>query len=149
MTLNGEAAQPKLLEEPCPVCGRPLQLRTGRYGEFVGCSGYPECKYIKKDAGQNAAKPTGEKCPQCGEGELVERTGRYGPFVACSRYPDCKYRANMGKDGKAKEGPKLLDEPCPICGKPLVERRGRYGPFKSCSDYPACPGPKGAKKAEV
>jgi len=148
MTVNGEAAQPKLLEEPCPVCGRPLQLRTGRYGEFVGCSGYPECKYIKKDAAA-AAKPTGEKCPQCGEGELVERTGRYGPFVACSRYPECKYRANMGKDGKAKEGPKLLDEPCPICGKPMVERRGRYGLFKSCSDYPACPGPKGVKKVEA
>src|SRR5437868_8424569 len=81
MTVNGEAAQPKLLEEPCPVCGRPLQQRTGRYGEFVGCSGYPECKYIKKDANQ-AAKPTGQKCPQCGEGELVERTGRYGPFLA-------------------------------------------------------------------
>jgi DNA topoisomerase-1 len=147
LTANGEAPQPKLLEEPCPVCGRPLQLRTGRYGEFVGCSGYPECKYIKKDAA--AAKLTGEKCPQCGEGDLVERTGRFGPFVACSRYPECKYRANVGKDGKAKEGPKLLDEPCPVCGKPLVERRGRYGMFKSCSDYPACPGPKGAKKVEV
>ncbi len=148
LTANGEAAKPKLLDEPCPVCGRPLQVRTGRYGEFVGCSGYPECKYIKKDAGQAAAKPTGEKCPQCGEGELVERTGRFGPFVACSRYPECKYRANVGKDGKTKEGPKLLDEPCPICGKPMVERRGRYGLFKSCSDYPTCPGPKGVKKAE-
>ena len=149
LTVNGETAQPKLLEEPCPVCGRPLQLRTGRYGEFVGCSGYPECKYIKKDASQSTAKPTGQKCPQCGEGELVERTGRFGPFVACSRYPECKYRANVGKDGKAQAGPKLLDEPCPVCGKPLVERRGRYGLFKSCSDYPSCPGPKGVKKAEV
>src|SRR5204862_251199 len=110
LTINGETAQPKLLEEPCPVCGRPLQLRTGRYGEFVGCSGYPDCKYIKKDAAQSASKPTGEKCPQCGEGDLVERTGRYGPFVACSRYPECKYRANVGKDGKAREGPKLLDD---------------------------------------
>ena len=148
LTANGEATQPKLLEEPCPLCGKPLQLRTGRFGEFVGCSGYPECKYIKKDAAQ-AAKPTGEKCPQCGEGDLVERTGRFGPFVACSRYPECKYRANVGKDGKASQGPKVLDEPCPVCGKPLVERRGRYGTFKSCSDYPACPGPKGAKKVEV
>jgi len=147
LTANGEAAQPKLLDEACPTCGRPLQLRTGRYGEFVGCSGYPECKYIKRDASQGESKLTGEKCPQCGEGELVERTGRYGPFVACSRYPDCKYRANLGKDGKPREGPKVLDEPCPICGKPLVERRGRYGLFKSCSDYPNCPGPKGVKKA--
>jgi DNA topoisomerase-1 len=149
LTLNGEQAQPQLLDEPCPVCGKPLQQRTGRYGDFVGCSGYPDCKYIKKDASQAEAKPTGEKCPSCGEGQLVERTGRYGPFVACSRYPECKYRANIGKDGKAREGPKLLDEPCPVCGKPMVERRGRYGTFKSCSDYPKCPGPKGAKKVEA
>jgi DNA topoisomerase-1 len=146
LTPDGEPPQPKLLEEMCPTCGKPLQLRTGRYGEFIGCSGYPDCKYIKRDAAQSEAKPTGEKCPQCGEGQLVERIGRYGPFVACSRYPECKYRANIGKDGKPGQGPKLLDEPCPICGKPLVERRGRYGMFKSCSDYPACPGPKGVKK---
>jgi len=146
LTPEGEVPEPKLLEEKCPDCGRPLQLRTGRYGEFTGCSGYPECKYIKRDPAQSEAKLTGEKCPQCGEGQLVERTGRFGPFVACNRYPECKYRANIGKDGKPGQGPKLLDEPCPICGKPLVERRGRYGMFKSCSDYPKCPGPKGAKK---
>jgi len=137
LTPDGELPQPKLLDEKCPDCGRPLQLRTGRYGEF------------KRDSAQSEAKPTGEKCPQCGEGQLVERTGRYGPFVACSRYPECKYRANIGKDGKLREGPKVLDEPCPICGKPLVERRGRYGTFKSCSDYPKCPGPKGVKKVEA
>jgi DNA topoisomerase-1 len=148
LTPNGELPEPKLLDEACPVCGKPLQQRTGRYGEFVGCSGYPDCKYIKRDA---VAEPklTGEKCPQCNEGNLVERTGRFGPFVACSRYPECKYRANIGKDGKPAAGPKLLDEPCPICGKPLMERRGRYGMFKSCSDYPTCPGPKGVKKVEV
>jgi DNA topoisomerase-1 len=149
MTPDGEVPQPKLLDEMCPDCGRPLQLRTGRYGEFVGCSGYPECKYIKRELVQAAGESTGEKCPQCGEGQLVQRTGRFGPFIACSRYPDCKYRANLGKDGKPREGPKVLDEPCPICGKPMVERRGRYGPFKSCSDYPKCPGPKGVKKAEA
>ncbi len=149
LTPEGEMPAPKLLEEKCPDCGRPLQLRTGRYGEFTGCSGYPECKYIKRDAAQSEAKPTGEKCPMCEEGQLVERTGRFGPFVACSRYPECKYRANIGKDGKAKEGPKLLDEACPICGKPMMERRGRYGLFKSCSDYPKCPGPKGVKKVEA
>jgi DNA topoisomerase I len=149
LTPDGEMPEPKLLDEKCPTCGRPLQLRTGRYGEFIGCSGYPECKYIKRDAAASEAKPTGEKCPLCGEGQLVERTGRFGPFVACSRYPECNYRANIGKDGKPGQGPKLLDEPCPICGKPLVERRGRYGMFKSCSDYPKCPGPKGVKKVEA
>ena len=149
LTPDGEAPQPKLLDEMCPECGKPLQLRNGRYGEFVGCSGYPDCKYIKRDTPVSENSPAGEKCPQCGEGQLVERRGRFGPFLACSRYPECKYRANIGKDGKVREGPKVLDEPCPVCGKPLVERRGRYGTFKSCSDYPKCPGPKGAKKAEV
>ena len=148
LTPDGEMPEPQLLEEKCPDCGRPLQKRTGRYGEFIGCSGYPECKYIKRDAA-GEAKLTGEKCPMCSEGQLVERTGRYGPFVACSRYPECKYRANIGKDGKPQQGPKLLDEACPICGKPMVERRGRYGTFKSCSDYPTCPGPKGVKKVEA
>ncbi|HET6312055.1 MAG TPA: type I DNA topoisomerase [Candidatus Nitrosotalea sp.] len=148
LTPDGEMPEPQLLEEKCPDCGRPLQKRTGRYGEFIGCSGYPDCKYIKRDAAAEA-KPTGEKCPMCGEGQLVERTGRYGPFVACSRYPECKYRANIGKDGKPREGPKLLDEACPVCGKPMMERRGRYGMFKSCSDYPKCPGPKRVKKVEA
>ena len=69
---------------------------------------------------------------------------RSGPFVACNRYPECKYRANKGRDGavKPRAEAKVLDEPCPICGKPMVERQGRYGLFKSCSDYPKCKGPQ-------
>jgi DNA topoisomerase I len=140
---NGEAAQPQLLEEACPECGKPLQVRRSRYGEFVGCSGYPECKFVRRDRTADAT-PTGERCPECGEGELVERRGRFGPFVACNRYPDCKYRATKGKDGRMKPRPeaRVLDEACPVCGKPLVERQGRYGTFKSCSDYPRCKGPQ-------
>ena len=79
----------------------------------------------------------------------MERTGRYGVFLACSGYPECTYRANPKKDGKPRPEPKLLDEPCPVCGKPLVERKGRYGTFKSCSDYPRCKGPQGAKRQAV
>ena len=143
---TGEAQKPQQLDETCPECGKPLVVRKGRYGEFVGCSGYPECKYIRRDQQQSEAKPTGQKCPECGKGELVERQGRYGPFLACNRYPDCKYRANKrgAKGGAPRSEPKVLDEPCPVCGKPLVERQGRFGTFKSCSDYPKCPGPKGA-----
>jgi DNA topoisomerase-1 len=149
---TGEQVEPKLLDEACPECGRPLQVRKGRYGEFVGCSGYPECKYIRKDPAQSNATPTGQACPECGQGELMERTGRYGPFLSCSRYPDCRYRANKARDGRPREEPKTLDEACPVCGKPMVERRGRYGPFKSCSDYPRCKGPQrtgGRQKARV
>ena len=151
---GGEPDQPKLLDEKCPECGRPLQARRGRYGEFVGCSGYPECKYVQRDQQKTEAVPTGQTCPECNQGELVERQGRYGPFVACNRYPECKYRANKGKDGavRPRQEAKVLDEPCPLCGKPMVERQGRYGPFKSCSDYPKCKGPQragGRAKATV
>jgi DNA topoisomerase I len=149
VTPTGEAPAPALLDEKCPLCDRPLQKRKGRYGEFVGCSGYPECKFIRREE-KDEPKPTGQTCPQCGKHELVERKGRYGTFFACAGYPECTYRANPPrKDGKPRSEPKLLDEPCPICGKPLVERRGRFGTFKSCSDYPRCKGPQGAKKTPV
>lgn len=141
---NGEPDEPQLLDERCPECGRQLQVRHGRYGEFIGCSGYPECKYVRRDGQRSESTPTGEKCPECGEGELVERRGRYGPFLSCSRYPECSYRANKPREGRSKAEAKQLDEPCPVCGKPLVERQGRYGPFKSCSDYPRCKGPQRA-----
>lgn len=141
---NGEPDKPQLLDDSCPECGRQLQVRRGRYGEFVGCSGYPECKYVRRDKQQSESVPTGETCPQCGQGQLVDRQGRYGPFRSCSRYPDCKYRATVAREGRPRAEAKQLDEPCPVCGKPMIERQGRYGPFKSCSDYPRCKGPQRA-----
>ena len=72
--------------EPCPNCGSELVQRSGRFGPFVGCSNYPECKYIKREP----PKETGELCPNCGS-SLVEKRGRFGPFVGCSNYPECKY----------------------------------------------------------
>jgi DNA topoisomerase-1 len=81
----------------CPECGRPLAHRLSRRGRFVGCTGYPECRYIQPQstrtgaAAAPAAEPTGEVCPDCGS-PLVRRQGRYGPFVSCSGYPGCTYR---------------------------------------------------------
>ncbi|MGH7507578.1 MAG: type I DNA topoisomerase, partial [Longimicrobiales bacterium] len=76
----------------CPECGRPLLVRWNRYGRFLGCSGYPECRHTSSiDKKERAApKLTGEKCPQCGA-DMVEREGRFGPFIACSNYPKCKH----------------------------------------------------------
>jgi DNA topoisomerase I len=113
------------LEEKCPTCGKNLAFRWGRYGKFIACSDYPNCKYVKKEK----PKELDEKCPQCGK-PMVERFGRFGKFVACSDYPNCKYIK--------KEKPKELDQKCPECGKPLVERSGRFGKFVACSDYPNC-----------
>ncbi len=116
------------LDEKCPDCGANLAERWGRFGKFIGCSRYPECKYIKKEK----AKLLDEKCPQCGK-PLAERSGRFGPFKACSGYPECKYikREEPGPDIKP-------GEPCPKCGKPLAEKRGRFGIFVGCTGYPEC-----------
>jgi DNA topoisomerase-1 len=82
--------------EKCPECGSELVAKTGRFGPFVGCSNYPECKYIKKEA----PKETGESCPECGS-PLVERRGRFGPFTGCSNYPKCKYIKKKPRKKKA------------------------------------------------
>ncbi len=125
--------------EACPKCGEGrLVERSGRYGEFVGCSRYPECDYVKGKNGASASppKPTGEACPDCGK-PLVERSGRRGTFVACSGYPKCRYVKRDpvpagGTPAAAVEGS------CPECGRVLVERKGRFGTFTGCSGYPEC-----------
>jgi DNA topoisomerase-1 len=124
----------------CPRCGAELVMRSGRFGDFVGCSRYPECDFIEGKEERTAAEEIGEACPLCGK-PLVKRTGRRGPFVGCSGYPSCRFiRTEAGADGAAR--PAAVAEPtgenCPECGKPLVQRKGRFGPFVSCSGYPGC-----------
>lgn len=124
-----EKIEPKKTGEKCPECGGDLVVRKGRYGEFVACSNFPECKYIKKDENDKTGEPTGETCPKCGS-PMVYKRGRYGMFEACSNYPKCKHI-------KGQE-PKETGEKCPNCGSPIVIKRGRFGEFKACSNYPKC-----------
>jgi DNA topoisomerase-1 len=93
---NGDPLpEPEGIGEKCPKCESELVQKTGRFGPFVGCSNYPDCKYIKKEP----PKETGEQCPNCSS-PLVEKRGRFGPFVGCSNYPECKY---IKKKDKKKE----------------------------------------------
>ncbi|MBN2824181.1 MAG: type I DNA topoisomerase [Campylobacterales bacterium] len=82
------------------------------------------------------AKPTGEKCPDCDDGELLLRKGRYGEFIACSNFPKCKYTKNIGE----REAPKVekSDEKCDKCGADMVIKDSRRGKFLACSAYPKC-----------
>ena len=123
-----EKIEPEKTGEKCPNCGSDLVIRKGRYGDFVACSNYPECKYIKQDENEKID----EVCPNCG-GNLVKKRGRFGEFYACENYPECKYI----KSDKAK--PEPTGEICPECGKELVKRKSRYGKFFiGCSGYPKC-----------
>ncbi|MGD0833862.1 MAG: type I DNA topoisomerase [Candidatus Dormibacteria bacterium] len=132
--------------EKCPECGvGELVLRQGRFGEFVGCSRYPECSYIK-DKKVSTAVVTGEVCPQCGK-PLVQREGRRGPFVGCSGYPKCRFirdlpaaaaPASTGAEGSSATGPSEALGACPECGKPLARKDSRRGSFVGCTGYPGC-----------
>ena len=129
--------------EACPKCGEgELVKREGRYGEFVGCSRFPECDYIKDKAERVEPVSTGRACPLCGK-DLVVRQGRRGPFVGCSGYPDCRFiekDAAEGAEGAAApEGDVVEGQVCPQCSEgELVKKRGRFGEFLGCSRYPDC-----------
>jgi DNA topoisomerase-1 len=136
-------------QEKCPVCGRPLQERYSKFGKFFGCSGYPECNYIKKKGEDKETreppKPTEHKCPECGK-HMIQRMGRRGPFLGCSGYPDCKTTMNFDAEGKPVLASRPTDHVCEKCGKPMVLREGPRGPFLACTGYPKC---KNAKDVDA
>jgi DNA topoisomerase-1 len=117
--------------EACPECGKPLIERRGRFGKFVACSSYPECKYTRDLGGKERPEdePTNETCPKC-EKPMVIKHGRFGRFIACSGYPECKTTK-----------PVTLGIKCPQdgCVGEIVQRRSRRGKiFYGCSAYPDC-----------
>ncbi|MBI2552011.1 type I DNA topoisomerase [Candidatus Uhrbacteria bacterium] len=124
-------------EFPCPICGGLMEYKLSRTGRFMSCKRFPECLGARKEDGVEIAPPkeTGESCPECKAGQLIEREGRFGRFIACGNYPKCKYiKKDPAEEAKTKTG-----VACPVCKKgELVERRGKFGPFYSCSNYPDC-----------
>lgn len=127
-------------EEKCPKCGGEMVVRVGRYGRFLSCAKFPECKGMKDISGgieidfEKYEKQ--DKCPKCGK-SVVLKSGKYGKFWACEEYPDCKGVI-----------PLLLKEKCPECGHNLVERRSKWGKtFIGCSNYPECKYIKNARKS--
>jgi DNA topoisomerase I len=117
-------------EEYCENCGRVMVLKRGRFGQFMACTGYPDCKTTRRlDQGKKVPDiPLDELCPKCGRNMMI-RHGRFGEFTACSGYPDCKY---------VKQN--FIGVKCPDCKDgDLVEKRARKGnTFYGCSNYPKC-----------
>lgn len=106
---GGEPATPEIVEgRTCPDCEHPLQIKTGKYGRFIGCTQYPTCKYIEP-----LQKPveTGITCPTCKAGQLVEKRSRRGKvFYSCNTYPKCKYALWYPP----------VEHPCPNCNWPIM-----------------------------
>jgi DNA topoisomerase-1 len=125
--------------EKCPQCGSNLVVRFSKLGKFLGCSKYPDCKYIKPREGEEERTtfPTVHTCPECGK-PMVEKMGKFGRFLACSGYPDCKAIMNFDAEGKPVPAQTKTEHKCDKCGSPMVIRQGRRGPFLACSAYPQC-----------
>jgi DNA topoisomerase I len=128
--LDSADIQETTQEEYCENCGRVMVLKRGRFGQFMACTGYPDCKTTRRlDQGKKVPDiPLDELCPKCGR-NLMIRHGRYGEFTSCSGYPDCKY---------VKQN--FIGVKCPLCKDgELVEKRARKGnTFYGCSNYPKC-----------
>jgi DNA topoisomerase I len=128
--LDSADVQETTQEEYCENCGRVMVLKRGRFGQFMACTGYPDCKTTRRlDQGKKVPDiPLDEICPKCGRNMMI-RHGRYGEFTTCSGYPECKY---------VKQN--FIGVKCPLCKEgDLVEKRARKGnTFYGCGNYPKC-----------
>jgi len=140
-TVQREDVTQEAIDEKCPECGKPLMMRLGRRGSFIGCSGYPKCKYtrnVESKEGDEASKESAVEiiadrtCPECGS-PLQIRAGHYGKFIGCTKYPECKYLEPLEK-------PSDTGILCPECKKAnMLKRKSRRGKvFYSCAAYPKC-----------
>ena len=133
-------------DETCEKCDKPMVIKWGRFGRFLACTGYPDCKNTQELASTNGDRTAvethevDETCEKCGRSMVIKR-GRFGRFLACTGYPDCKNTRKIlvSEEGKITSKPdRLLDETCPRCGSRLAVKQGRYGEYTGCSGYPEC-----------
>ena len=147
---EGEPDDEAIANEVCPECGKPMTKKRSRFGVFLACSGYPECKITRPIAknGQVVKLPDIKRdCEKCGKPMQV-KSGRRGPFLACSGYPECRNTKHLDKDGNVVDLPEVEGEKCDKCGSEMVVRMSRRGPFLACSGYPKCRNAKPIPKAE-
>jgi DNA topoisomerase I len=127
----------------CDKCGKPMVIKSGKFGMFLACSGYPDCENTRE---LETADVSGdgdaleEECENCGRPMTMKR-GRFGQFLACTGYPECKTTRKIiaTKQGMTAAKPdQILDEKCPKCDSNLVIKQGRFGEFTACTNYPNC-----------
>jgi len=138
--------------EACDKCAGKMIIKWGKFGRFMACSNYPECKNTRQlgsngngAATDGAADAVGNTlqeeitCEKCSRPMVLKR-GRFGEFMACTGYPECKNTKKIVKSAEtiAVKQDIPLDEDCPACGKKLAIKHGRFGEFTACSNYPGC-----------
>jgi DNA topoisomerase-1 len=126
----------------CEKCEAPMVVKWGRFGRFVACSNYPDCKNtreIDKPEAASESDAQSVECDKCGS-PMVNKKGRFGEFLACSGYPDCKNTRRIVTTSSGKEilEDVPLEDKCPNCDRNMVVKNGRFGEFVACSGYPDC-----------
>lgn len=147
---EGEPDDADLEGVVCPECGKPMTKKRSRFGVFLACSGYPECKGTRpvSKTGQVVKLPDIKRdCEKCGK-PMAVKSSRRGPFLACSGYPECRNTKHLDKDGNVVDLPEVEGVICDKCGAPMVVRMSRRGPFMACSAYPKCRNAKPMPKGE-
>ncbi len=128
-----QTAEDEVTDKKCVKCGEPMVIKTGRFGKFLACSGFPKCKYTEplNGEGKSEVEVTDKKCEKCGA-PMVKKNGRFGPFYGCSNYPTCKHVENINTP--------TIRMACPKCkeGDVVVRRTKRGKIFYGCSNYPKC-----------
>ena len=123
-----EIPKDEISDKTCEKCGKPMVIKQGRYGPFLACSGYPECKNTQSVNGHGAGSSTGVACPEPGcDGELVEKRSKRGKlFYGCNRFPECSFAT----------WDKPVDKACPACGAPIMVEKTtkKKGTFLACHD---------------
>jgi len=159
------ALSKEIINENCPECQKPLRTKKGKFGAFISCTGYPECRYSRpgaKDSNSATTPITSEnelapaelkdrKCPKCSSALILRKTKNKGdPFIGCSNYPTCKYLENINPKAaistpntlSENESPEssLKDRKCPQCSSELILRKTKNSgkSFIGCSNYPTC-----------
>lgn len=128
--------EPKKTGEVCPKCGNDLVYKKSKFGEFIACSSFPTCNYVKPKEEKPVEILEDQVCPKCGKA-LVKRKSKKGEFYACSGFPKCKYILG-NEDNQVEE--LYSDKKCPKCNKLLLIKKGRngHGDFLACSGFPKC-----------
>ncbi|MFN3269091.1 MAG: type I DNA topoisomerase, partial [Candidatus Kapaibacteriota bacterium] len=137
----------------CEVCGAPMVVRVSKFGRFLGCSNYPECKNTKPlyEVVQKEEPKLVEdvRCPVCGK-PMVLRKSKRGEFYGCSDYPNCNGTRPLEEKKSPRFEPILIqEEKCPKCGSEMLLRLGPRGYFLACSTYPKCKGTKKITKDQA
>ena len=153
--VKGRKQQAIPTDETCENCSSPMVIKLGRFGQFLACSNYPECRTTREvakpapadgeaaaagaQAGADGGEVAEETCENCGKPMAMKR-GRFGPFLGCTGYPDCRnIRRVSKKTGAVAPAPVPVEgETCPVDGAQLVRRHGPFGEFVSCANYPSC-----------